>query len=268
MRTLIAERLNTVPVGLGNSRTTIDMDGNESDAWGIEQENAELPRDDGEEDKGNISGGDGGNEDDTTTKATSTIPTPPTKPQPSQPDLKRGGSSKPDAKPAKKSKVETFADLAEEEERTKQRELDAQAAKATEGAAKAQAQVAKIELEKMKLEMKAALKREKRQYKAEKLRMAMEFRGHGNLSNSLYAHHGHGQNMVPQTPFMNMGGQSSATHQYSQQSSPSPFTSQSNLPGLNTTEPENFSAFGNSSYDESSSSSTPYVPGLPPYNVD
>ena len=268
MRTLIAERPNTVPVGLGNSRTTIDMDRNESDAWGIEQENAELPRDDGEEDEGNISGGDGGNEDDTTTKAMSTIPTPPTKPQPSQPDLKRGGSSKPDAKPAKKSKVETFADLAEEEERTKQRELDARVAKATEGAAKAQAQVAKIELEKMKLEMKAALKREKWQYKAEKLRMAMEFQGHGNLSNGLYAHHGHGQNMVLQTPFMNTGGQSSATHQYSQQSSPSPFTSQSNLPGLNMTEPENFSAFGNSSYDESSSSSTPYVPGLPPYNVD
>jgi hypothetical protein len=190
MRELIAERPNQVPVGLGNSETDFDMS---IMTGGSSQPNSEFAFDDmGNDDTPEVSEGpDELDRDDTSDldsaglidtntirpskrkasseKADKSSTTSKTGPQP--------GSSKPVARvpknTVKRQKKDEFAEIAQAEEVTRQKELEVAKAKMEKDTARAKAKLAKLELEKEKL----AYARERRQ---EKVAMRMHFMGGRN----------------------------------------------------------------------------------------
>jgi hypothetical protein len=185
---LIAERPNTVPVGLGNSETDIDMsiittrtgsepnsgygsdglndDGDESGAVDVDEG---VDQSDGDEDeltgtlkrKASTSGGSKVEMEDAGNGRTG-----------AKPGILRPVSRAP-KNTMKKQKKDEFAEIAQAEEVTQQKELDLLKAKAVKETVKAKAKLAKLELEKQKL----ADARERRQQKME---LKMRFMGGGD----------------------------------------------------------------------------------------
>jgi hypothetical protein len=258
MRELIAERPNTVPTGLGNSTTVINMgraspgsangagqngetdeSGYTSEHWGIEDDDGVL----GDEvDNGNSEAG--------------TPPPPCDAPEmPAVPESRkrkkslaenipqsnsgrtgaRAGTSQPAAlsKSSKKTKLEDFNELATAEEITRQKELEVQRARAEQETAKLKAKALEIELKRERL----AAKMEKQKYKAEKLKLAFELRTHGNHSGPQFGMHnmssaGPGNPHTP-SPFASPAENASPLRQFSsasyyrQPSSPFPIAGSS-----------------------------------------
>jgi hypothetical protein len=181
MRELIGERPNIVPSGLGNGNSGMDMstftDGpgavseeEEEEAagsptqWGIENDESELPSDD-EADEGE----DGGKPDKGKGKEKGSTM------NGEVPKLGRTGAmpgkSKPATRPAKenkkKRKADEFADIAEAEELTRQRQLELARAKVEAKQATKQAEYA-YKMQKM-LDKKER-RQEKNEERAEKMR--------------------------------------------------------------------------------------------------
>ena len=189
MRELIAERPNTVPVGLGNSKTGIDMSiittrtGSEPNSgYGSDELN-----DDGDESgavdvEDGLDQSDGDDEDE----LTGTLKRKASTNGGSKVEMEDAGNGRTGAKPGisrpvsrapknttKKQKRDEIAEIAQAEEVTRQKELDLLKAKAVKETVKAKAKLAKLELEKQKL----ANARERRQQKME---LKMRFMGGGD----------------------------------------------------------------------------------------
>lgn len=179
MHALIGERLNLVPVGLGNSGTTVNLSILADTATSSDMENlATAVLDDQAADLQSSECEVPGNTDDWITTSADedreSSPAPDSKPQvpPPKKDPKRKAETTPAPvasranRPTKKSKLEDFASAAVAEEQTRQKELDITCAKVESNAkitvareqAKAKASEMKMQLCLEKLRMRHELK--------------------------------------------------------------------------------------------------------------
>jgi hypothetical protein len=181
MRALIGEWPNMNPTGLGNSATDIDMDsyrtGNSggddvSEKFDVEMEAEELEKElaDDEIDEDEPVDKEIAQSDNTSAEQKGKTAARPGKSKPADRGVKEQ---------KKKRKLEDFAEIAEAEEVTRQKELDLAKATVEKDRAKLEAKAAETAYKMQKLQDKIAKRKERAEEKATKLRLLEYRQTHG-----------------------------------------------------------------------------------------